>query len=133
VNLRAKAGHTYQIPFPFHIVDQWVGYDEPPSEGWKPGAWLEEGDLEAGISRGWTFDDWGTMVVEVLEMHRITGFHERCFFVVSWISPEGRRMGKRTLQCRPTGIVTRMLKGSHRIPQPDGFEVKVFKTEVGAS
>jgi hypothetical protein len=122
--VKVQKGTSYKIPFPYHIVQ--LGRDEhgAPDEGWKPGCFREVREDYAG-SHGmistvsYCHDDWGWMRITVHDIITISGFQERCFYTLSWIDPEGREFGLRTLRMKSTKAVNKMLEGHRYTKHPE--------------
>jgi hypothetical protein len=117
--MKVQKGKSYKIPFPFHVAEFGRDAHGAPDEDWKPGCYFEKGDWEAGIPTHYHHDDWGWMRIIVHDLIAIPGFQERCFYTLSWIDPEGKEFGLRTLRMKCTKAVNKMLEGHRYTKNPE--------------
>ena len=107
-------GQSYFILYPFvkgeHEYHSYTNgqHQQHTKPTWNPGCRFE---LTSPDDGEYFFDDMGEMILTVVDIHKPGKYPERVFYIREWITPIGKRFGKRNLRIITTGAFKRMLNG----------------------
>lgn len=106
-----ESGSKFTCPYPFVMdtYDSVSSYDgEIYSEDvWRPGVRYDGDEAVA--------DNSGSMVLDVISIHKPGKYPERIFFIRTWIDPDGKVFGKKRLRMATRYAFEKLTQG-YRYP-----------------
>jgi hypothetical protein len=113
-----KAGDVFDVKYPFVRceVDVFDGVNSfVPTKSWRPGCepYCDESDhghyREPGTE--WVAHAYGSMILEVIDLHKPGKYPERVFYIRQWKAPNGVVFGKGQLRITTKAAFKRLCAG----------------------